>query len=143
MIGQERDWNHIMPNPFKLLTVCLLALSACGPDTRQSCNTAAVKELRNLDQLIAETRSNLERGYALEQTARSGVGVSFCIGGGGSDVGVGLCLPGGNRGARTGPVAIDPAVERRKLATLEERRAEIGRQAAADLAACQTTEPET
>jgi hypothetical protein len=42
-----------------------LALAACQTP-REACVSEASEELRTVDALIAETRGNLDRGYALE-----------------------------------------------------------------------------
>ncbi len=81
--------------------------------------------------LIAETRVNLERGYAL--APQGGVGVNLCVGGSDNGVGLGLCT---GTGTTERAVAIDAAAERRKLAGLESRAAALRAAAARDLTAC-------
>lgn len=49
-----------------LFMIPLLALTACATP-REACINDAIREVRILDSLIAETRANLERGYALEE----------------------------------------------------------------------------
>ncbi len=112
------------------------SLAACEAPP-PPCRTDAARDLRQLDAVIATTRANIDRGYALGGQSQSNVGFNFCLGSGGSNVGVSFCTPG-RTPVRSGPTAIDPEVERRKLAHLEARRAVLARQAAADLAACQS-----
>lgn len=49
-----------------LALVPTLILTACATP-REACIASAQRDLRVLDQLIAETRANLQRGYALEE----------------------------------------------------------------------------
>lgn len=116
-----------------------LTLAACDAPP-PPCRSTATAELRQLDALIAETRANLDRGYAMGRTMSGGGAFNVCIGGGGDNVGVSFCSPGAAT-TRTGPVAIDPDVERRKLALLIERRDALARAAAAELAACEAARP--
>ncbi|WP_343080862.1 hypothetical protein [Ostreiculturibacter nitratireducens] len=116
-----------------LSILVLLAACAVPPGT---CRSALTPELERIDALIAETRLNLDRGYAMGRTTTGGGGFNVCVGGGGDNVGVSLCTPG-TATTRTGPVAIDPVAEREKLAALEARRAELARRIAAEIAACE------
>lgn len=117
------------------LCLSLLILAGCAA-TPPACRSEAARELRALDRVIAETRANVDRGYAVG-SGRGGMGFDFCIGGGGDHVGVSLCAPGGDRGWRRGPHAIDIEAERRKLAALEAHRRDLLRRARAEIAACE------
>lgn len=119
-----------------LAPLALVALLAACEVPPAPCRSAATAELKQLDALIAETRLNIERGYAMGRTTTGGGDFTFCLGGGGDNVGVSLCTPGAAT-TRTGPVAIDPVAERKKLAALEARRADLARQIAAEIAACE------
>lgn len=106
------------------LLLCLV-LAACAT-SRQACLTAATREVLRLDRLIAETDGNLRRGYAIEQGTAQ---VTLCIG----DDGVDACV---TPPARERAVAIDPVVERRKLAELKRARRRAAARAVQDQAAC-------
>ncbi len=111
----------------------MLTLAACAnqPDP---CTSASAQDLEPLDVLIAETRGNLSRGYAIAVRPPEKGSVSVCVGGG--NIAVSVCT---NKiaGGQSGPVAIDPIVERRKLRALEARRAELMSRVDAELAACE------
>lgn len=98
-----------------LTVLALLAGCTTYPD---DCNRRALRELRVVENLIVETQQNLDRGYAY-QVVETGfdTGFVFCSGNWNSAV----CL-GNDTGYREQPVAIDPESERRKLASLNERR---------------------
>lgn len=120
------------------LTLALLAvltLTACAPQP-SACNSTAARNLRTLDMLIAESRENLERGYAIgSSTGRGNTSVNFCLGNSSNNVGVSFCS-GGRPGYRTGPVAIDLDEERAKLESMLQQRTALASRAAADAAAC-------
>lgn len=111
-----------------------LILAACATP-EQRCLDNATRDLRTIDQLIAETEGNLERGFAIETEIRSSrSSVSFCTGFY-NNVGVRFCSD--NRVVeRERAVAIDPAAERRKLEELRTRRVEIEDQTRRAAAAC-------
>lgn len=101
-----------------LIPLALLALSACDQDPVTRCAGPQMRELRNVESLIAESRAALDRGYHIERVD-SGARVNFCLGGARSNVGLSYCTdPGSTRR----PVAIDTAAERRKLASFEAQR---------------------
>ncbi|MEM1428015.1 MAG: hypothetical protein AAGG09_01010 [Pseudomonadota bacterium] len=117
-------------------TLCLLA--ACA-SPREACLRAALSEVATLDRLIAETEANLARGYAIELEPFVTTGVDFCFGRGayrhGFGTGFRYCNNVETR-YREREVAIDPAAERRKLAELRKRRADLAPAAEARAAAC-------
>lgn len=108
--------------PLAMLAV-LASLAACAR-LPPECRTPDVARLRTLDALIAETKANLDRGFAEPQARTAPVSTSFCVGSGSGHVGLSFCS-GGERRVIRGPQAIDPAEERAKLAGLEESRARI------------------
>ncbi len=110
----------------------LLFAAACATTPAARCAGPETRELRTVEQLIAETRLRLDRGYALARQG-SGARVNVCLGGFESNVGVSFCA---DPGARTRPVAIDTAAEERKLAALEARRQTLQARIAALTAAC-------
>ena len=107
-----------------------MSRTACEPPP-PPCKPTNTVELRRIDALIVETERNLARGYTTAPARADGVRV--CVGGGGGNVGVSFCSPG-NTSRR---VAIDPAVERRKLAGLQEKRGELAGISTRELAACE------
>ncbi len=108
-----------------LLPLLLLpALAACTPPG-PTCRVGP--EMRTINQLIAETQGNLDRGYVL--VPASGPGVDMCLHGGNWGLGLSICT---DRTARDKPVAIDAAAERRKLAGLKSRRIQLQRQMESD-----------
>lgn len=96
----------------------LLLLAACG-SPMERCERSIVREEQRLDALIAETETNLRRGYGYETETRDvSVGFSYCN----RSRNVGVCFD--NRTPRTirRAVAIDPEAEQRKLAGLKDRK---------------------
>lgn len=115
--------------------ILALALAACAPQPGP-CNSTAARDLRTLDMLIAESRENLARGYAIGRgSGRGNPSVNLCVGNASHNVGVSFCS-GGSPGYRSGPVAIDLDEERAKLESMLRQRTELARRAAADAAAC-------
>ncbi len=121
---------------FALLLPLVLVLSACATP-RERCMADATRELRTIDALIAETEGNIARGYAILREPAVRTTLVWCLA---PDDRITLC----NRqeaDVRERPVAIDRAEERRKLASLRERRAELLREAAAAQARCAALHP--
>ncbi len=117
-----------------LAVAALVLVSACGTPEEQ-CRRAATQELRTLDGLIAGTEANLARGYAIETETDLRPRLSFCYGRSGDRLAWTFCRDA-DVVRRQGPVAIDPAAQRRKLDTLRSRRAAAERTAERALAAC-------
>lgn len=122
----------------QLLILALLGLAACGTP-QERCIQAATKDLRVVEGLIATTRGNLQRGYAIEtrsvltnedqvcgQTAE------------GKDI---ICEVAVSKDKRV-PVAIDLAAEQRKLDSLVARRDELLLQRDRSVSQCVATYPE-
>ncbi len=117
----------------RLSIFLVLLLSACAT-AQNNCDSAAREELASVDQMIAETRANLDRGYAIHNSGPS-VGINFCAGNSSGNIGISFCTsPGGRSGEK--PVAIDAQEERRKLQSLEARREELSATVAREEAAC-------
>ncbi len=107
-------------SPFRLSAASFLVvglLSACVQNGA-NCAREDRSELRTVEKLIAETRSDMARGYRQQETSGGG-SVNFCLGGGGNNVGVSFCADP-TRQSRA--VAVDMATEERKLRALEARR---------------------
>ncbi len=116
-------------------------LAACGTP-RERCIARETRDLRVLDQLIAETEATIARGYAL-RTESLVVAQSYPCRVGGPDgaVVVGFCERD-EVVERTRPVAVNLDDERAKLRSMQVRRAEMVRAAAAAVAACRDAYPE-
>lgn len=124
-----------------LALIALLALSACATP-RQICEAEALRDLRVVETLIAETEATLARGYGLTREPVTVWNMRPCWRRGRdgrlySD----FCQVREVR-TRTRPVAVDMAAERRKLAGLKEKRADLARQAEGALARCRAAYPE-
>jgi hypothetical protein len=127
-----------------LILTGLVGLSACGTPQEQ-CIASVTRDMRVVDGLIAETEANLSRGYALEKTVKYRPEWAIC---GYSEPteenpepSPELCLDDVPYES-TRPAAIDLNAERAKLASLREKRAQQGAEAAAAIAACQAAYPE-
>ncbi len=105
---------------FRRISAALViaALPAACVQSGAGCGREEERELRTVDRLIAETRTDMARGYTREP-AGGNVGVNFCLGGGGSNVGVSFCA---DPSQRTRPVPVDMQEQERKLQALETRR---------------------
>lgn len=105
----------------RLALLLVIVLAGCGTP-QERCQRGLQGEVRQLDQLIAETETNIARGFRYETEVRDvSFGFSYCS----RSRNVGVCFD--NRSPRTvrRAVAIDPQSERRKLAGLTERRADL------------------
>lgn len=94
----------------------LLPLVACATP-QQQCLGSLPKEIRILDDLIAETAGNIARGYAITETPRLVTGLRSCFG----PRGMAFCT-GTDTVLRRAPVAIDLASEKAKLASMQADR---------------------
>ena len=124
-----------MPCRRVLSALCLTAaLAACAGDTASRCAPAETRELRAIDQLITETRADIERGYKIVRTD-SNPAVNLCLGSARSHVGVSFCT---DPGSQSRPEALDTASSARTLDALLARRERLEAQIAAAVAACPT-----
>jgi len=112
-----------------------LALAGCATP-QERCIRDATRDLRTVNALIAESEATIDRGYALVEEQRLvSVGFGYCIGGHGR-VGYRFCGETYTTTVRR-PVAVDLDVERRKLAGLRGKAAELEREAGPAVAQCQ------
>lgn len=118
----------------------LVVLVSCGTPQEQCIRNASV-EARRLDRLIAQSQANLARGYAYEEKQVVNFAWVTCVGGGGTTGQTSMCLEPFNDTVRR-EVAIDPAVETRKLENLVAKRKAIGAHAEAAVLACKQQHPE-
>ncbi|GFE64882.1 hypothetical protein [Litoreibacter roseus] len=119
---------------FLILAPALL-LAACA-DPYKRCVSDATEDLKIVRTLIADTRQNIDRGYAINTETRTIAYTDFCFGSGYRHGGIRFC----NRlepVSRDVPVAIDPRQERRKLAELQTKEKELQRETAAALDFCE------
>ena len=124
----------------KLALLALLPLAACATPGER-CERAATEELRIIDQLIAETRLNIDRGYALVQEIADRPNLRFCYGNRiDRHAGVVYCNRTEPRLVER-PVAIDVKVEEAKLKSLRAKRPQVASKAARQIAACRNQYP--
>jgi hypothetical protein len=119
-----------------------LLLTACGTPQEQ-CIRANTRELRQVDALVAETEANLARGFGYQDYTVTEWDWAPCFDGRPVPKGhsPGMCWEPYERTVRKA-VAIDPVVEKRKLAALTARRKVLATQAAPAVAACKAQYPE-
>jgi len=122
-----------------LLGLCAFALAACATP-RERCFATATQELRTIDALIAETQTNIARGYAIAREPGVRTSLVFCYDPPREPYT--FCSQNEPTVVER-PVAIDRADERRKLASLQERRAELAGATRRQVAACEAQFPAT
>ncbi len=113
----------------------LALLAACASPYEQ-CVNQVTRDLRALDQLIAQTEGNIARGYAIETEQYPVTYFDFC---GGYRYAY-LCQRTGVQ-TRRKPVTIDMELERRKLRDLRTIRREKALSAQAATAQCRAQHP--
>ncbi len=127
----------------------LLLLAACGTP-QERCINGVTRELRLINELIAETQLNLARGYELEEVVVYDTQWVYC-----SPPVVVLGPDGTQRVVQPGamclddfqdtverPRAIDPVAERNKLKGLQERQRVLAKQAEPAIAQCRLQYPQ-
>ena len=118
-----------------------LALAACATP-REACINEASRNLKIIDQLIVETRANLERGYAVEEKTEVRTVRKMCS----TELPTGETVktPCSDVETRTVkvPVAVDLEEEAAKLASLTKRREAEAASVASAAQVCQATYPE-
>jgi hypothetical protein len=122
-------------------------LAACGTPQEQ-CIARSTRDLRVVEKLIAQTQTNLKRGYALEQVTISTTVWERCEPvvildqkGKKRPPAPKLCLEDEEQTIDR-PVAIDPAAEQRKLDGLLAKRRALLKAAQPVIAACKSQYPE-
>jgi hypothetical protein len=119
--------------PSLLLALPALALLAACADRRGDCIDDALRDVRVLEELIAETERNIDRGFATQPEPTVRTGVSFCLT---ASNPLGICTSTQTE-VRERPVTIDVLAERRKLRQLREREAELRQRAQLEVMACE------
>lgn len=127
-----------------LLTTAAL-LAACGTPQEQ-CINRNTRDLRTVSKLIDETRTNLQRGYAIEEYTVLLPVWDYCptepVADGEAPKPRRLCLED-RAETRTRPVAIDLAAESAKLEGLLAKRDQLAAEAEPVIAQCRAQYPET
>ena len=121
----------------------LLAFAACGTPQEQ-CVSRISHDMTVLDRLIAETQGNLARGYGFAETVVQSPEWVDCtprVAEGEPAPKPQMCLDDVPTTV-TKPVAIDLQAEAAKLASMQQRRAEMAIAAAPAIADCQVRYPE-
>ena len=121
----------------RLLLALPLLLAACATP-QQRCEIQATRDLRVVNELIAETQATLQRGYAFQTVQNTRPVATFCWGGSYGDAwgsGYGLCWNNTSYTTRE-PVAVNLDEERAKLQTLLNKREELEVRARAQIEAC-------
>jgi len=88
-----------------------------------------------IDDLIAETAGNIERGYAIEKSNAT-FGLQLCTS---PSANFHFCSSTRSTAKRT-PVVINPVVEQRKLSQLKAKRAVLLRQSEQRIADCKAAQ---
>ena len=130
----------------RLALPALMALSACGTPQEQ-CISAATRDMRVVDRLIAEAEGNLARGYGYQEVTVWTTRWVRCgplpppHAEGEPPAKPQLCLDEVPETIRK-PVALDLGAEAQKLAGLKAKRAAQAKAAAPQIAACKAEYPE-
>lgn len=125
----------------RLILAPFLLLVACGTPQEQ-CIRRETGDLRTLDRLISETQTNIRRGYAIEEYRTWEWETYTCYRPGADGQPVPDTCQRRVPDIDTRPVAIDLNAERAKLASMQDKRVELARRAAASAEACRRAYPE-
>lgn len=126
-----------------LLLAPLALLAACGTP-QERCIQRETRDLRILDRLVTETRTNIDRGYALQDYTVVVTDWDLCpaqLDANGQPLPARMCLED-REVTRTRPVAIDLTAETAKLESMLAKRDQLSREAEADIALCRSQHPE-
>jgi hypothetical protein len=121
----------------------LVLLTACA-SPQQRCINQATRDMEVVDQLIADIEGNLQRGFALARETVYRTEFQDCTPAPTAkypNPKPKVC-PVEVPETVTRPVAVDLTAESAKLASLEKKRAQQGKTAAAAIAQCRTSYPE-
>lgn len=127
----------------KRLTIpALLILSACATP-QERCINAATRDMQVVDQLIAETEGNLQRGFALQSETIYRTDFQDCTPNASPsnpNPTPRMC-PVEVPETRTRAVAVDLGAEKTKLKSLQSKRGAQGKAAHAAIAECRAQFP--
>lgn len=123
-----------------LLITPLVFLAACA-NPLEACKQDALKDLRVVQALIADTQATLDRGYAIQTETRTVIYTNFCVGTGvGSNGQFSFCnYPQPYTTKR--PVAVDLDQEKRKLRSLKAKEIELKRNSLLNQQRCELEYP--
>jgi len=121
----------------RLLFLPLILLTACATP-REQCINAATKDIRILDRLIAESEATIRRGYGYDTETYTTFDWVVC--GRRKNGSFYYCWEPEDRTRRV-PVAVDLTAEQRRLESMVRKRAELAREVAPKLAACNAAYP--
>ena len=105
-----------------LIIPFMLLLVACAP--REACLSNATRELLTVRSLISVSEGNLSRGYGLRPTETSTEYLAICPGTGGKYGPIVWC-ENTHTSVKKVPVALDLAVQRRKLRDLRQKESQL------------------
>ena len=124
----------------KILIAPLLLLAACA-SPRDTCMSDAVKDLRIVQALIADTQATIDRGYAIQTETRTVMYTNFCVGTGNRHDGrFSFCNYPQPVTTKT-PVAVDLELEKRKLRSLKAKEVELKRESLLKQQRCELQYP--
>lgn len=126
-----------------LILAPIALLAACGTP-QERCIQRETRDLRVLDGLITETRSNIGRGYALQEYTVTVPQWEPCpprVDQNGNPLPAQMCLEDRVE-TRTRPVAIDLNAETAKLESMLAKRDQLSAEADGRIAQCRTAYPE-
>lgn len=124
-----------------LLMIPVLALAACATP-REACINDALRDVRINDSLIAQTRANLDRGYALEERQDVRTIRQTCRGTTAEGVSFRYRCDRVQTFTTDVPVAIDLNAEQAKLESLVQRQRDLRTVSEQAIAQCIATFPE-
>jgi len=122
------------------LLIFPVLLTACATP-REACIAEVTQDVRVLDQLIAVTRGNLSRGFALEERQEVETRRTFCTGRNDDGSTFRFRCEETDTVTRQVPVAIDLNAERAKLTSLEQRQQQNRANAQSGIAQCEARFP--
>lgn len=125
----------------RALFILPLLVAACATP-REQCINDASRELRVLNSLVSETRANIDRGYALEETQEVRVVQTTCAGTNEDGSTFTFACEETRTVEREVPVAIDLNAEQAKLDSLLERQSQLRTSTDAAIQQCVRVHPE-
>lgn len=122
---------------FRIAVLALVVLVSCGTP-QERCVRSVTKDIRTLDRLIATSRENLERGYAIVEERYTTSRKRTCT----SSNGTRYTCYFPRTEIRRFPVSIDLNKEQAILDSQVAKRAQMEKQVAPQIKACQASFPE-
>lgn len=122
----------------RLIPLFFLPFMFACASPQQACLTNATKDLAVIERLIAETDTNLARGYAVERQPGVQTGLELCVE---PDDPFLFCTTQQLTVVER-PIALDVVAERAKRAALLSKRAELTARTTAEATECRARFPE-